>query len=129
MKHRIRLTEMDINRIVRKSVNRVLTEVYDQWADSDFAGDGDPYGLVDDDYNENDYTLDGYYGSFNNIYVKIEDDGKPSARIIVGDNNSGEEKTFIGDKAQTMLDKIRKDTDVYGNVNTSIYRNLYKYVL
>lgn len=45
----IRLTEGDLHRIVKESVNRILKEGYNQFSDSDFGGDGDPYGFFDDE--------------------------------------------------------------------------------
>lgn len=48
MKKIIRLTESDLRRIVSNSVRRVLKEGYNQFSDGDFASDGNPYELEDD---------------------------------------------------------------------------------
>ena len=48
MKKIIRLTESDLRRIVSNSVRRVLKEGYNQFSDGDFASEGNPYELEDD---------------------------------------------------------------------------------
>lgn len=129
MKRRIRLTESSLHRIVKESVNKILIEGYNQFSDSDFGSDGDPYGFFDDE-EELEKNLNGYYGSFNHIWVKIKNDGKPNAYIMVGSNIDNQKQAFEGEEAQRILDKIRYDADnTYGTVRTAIYRNLYKYVL
>ena len=127
MKRLVRLTEGDLHKIVKESVNRLMTEIYNQFGDGDYASEGDPYGLVDDEEPED--NLNGYYGSFNHIWVEIKNDGKPNAYIMVGSNIDKKTQAFNGEEAQRILDKIRYDAEDYNSIHTAIYRNLYKYVL
>ena len=123
----IRLTEQDLHRIVKESVNRILKEGYSQFSDSDFGGDGDPYGLFGDEELED--NLNGYY-TFNNIWVKIMNDDRTNAYIMVASNIDNQKQAFEGEEAQRILDKIRYDAEnTYGTVKSAIYNNLYRYVL
>ena len=126
MKQRIRLSEGKLHRIIKESVRRILREGFNQFDDSDFASTGDPYGLRDDNDESN---LNGFYGSFNNINVEIENDGQPNARIVISSKLGDNEVELNGEEALDVLDKVRDDADYYGNINTAIYRNMYKFVL
>ena len=126
--HNGNVAESYLHNVVKESVNRILKEGYNQFSDSDFGSDGDPYGFFDDE--ELDYSLNGFYSSFNHIWVDIKNDGKPNAHIMVGSNMDNQTKEFEGEEAQRMLDKIRRDADSYeGNIHIAMYNNLYKYVL
>jgi len=132
-KQKIRINENQLRRIVTESVKRVLNEIgYNQFSDDDFGGSGDPYGLVDSDIEESNDSLDGYYDTFNNISVRIVHDGKPNVAVAVsakGNGNGNGRVVFRGVEAQEILNKIKSGAEEYGNINISMYRNLYKYVL
>ena len=123
----IKLTEQDIHRMVESSVKKILKETYNQYADSDFGSTGDPYGFFDDEEEEED-NLDGHYGSFNNIWVDIKNDGKPNAYIMVASKTKKRKQAFEGESAQTILNKIKAENQGSGALLAAIYRNLYKYV-
>lgn len=123
-----RQNESKLNRIIKESVRRILREGFNQFDDSDFASTGDPYGLRDDN-DMDESNLNGFYGSFNNINVKIENDGKPNARIVISSKRGDNEVELNGEEALDILDKVRDDADYYGNINTAIYRNMYKFVI
>ena len=131
MKQRVKLTESDLHRIITESVKRVLNEHYNQFDDSDFASTGNPYDLENDGENRN--SLDGYYGSFNNIDVWIWNDGKEDACVKVEGFYNGNKKIFNGQEANEILDRIRKTSYEFGKqtgaLNAAIYRVLYPYVL
>ena len=42
---------------------------YSKQKDDDFSSSGDPYGFGNDDFD--DYSLDGYYCTYNNIGILI----------------------------------------------------------
>ena len=127
------INESIIREMVSETLKRVLSEMgYNQFSDDDFRGSGDPYGLVDSDMDETSDSLDGYYDTFNNISVRIINDGKPDVSIEVSTKrpNDGDKKvSFSGEKAQMLIDKIKDEAEEHGNINISMYRNLYKYVL
>lgn len=127
------INESVIKEMVSETLKRVLSEMgYNQFSDDDFGGSGDPYGLVDSDMEETNDSLDGYYDTFNNISVRIVNDGKPDVSIEVSTKRPdyGDKKvSFNGKKAQMLIDKIKDESEEHGNINISIYRNLYKYVL
>ena len=127
------VNESQLRRIISESVKRVLNEIgYNQFSDDDFGGTGDPYGMVDSDMEETSDSLDGYYDTFNNISVKIMNDGKPDVSIEVSTKRpeDGNKKvSFNGEKAQMLIDKIKDESEEHGNINISMYSNLYKYVL
>jgi len=127
------INESIIREMVSETLKRVLSEMgYNQFSDDDFGGTGDPYGLVDYDMEETNDSLDGYYDTFNNISVRIVNDGKPDVSIEVSTKRSydGNKKvSFNGKKAQMLIDKIKDESEENGNINISMYRNLYKYVL
>ena len=50
-------------------------------SDEDFAGCGNPLGIVNDDECEND--LNGNYGSYNNIWVQVEGDAGEAHTINI----------------------------------------------
>lgn len=126
MRRRVRLTESDLHRIVRNSVKRVLREGFNQFSDEDYASTGNPYGF-DDEELEN--SLDGFYGSFNNIYVKISGDNTNNPTIKVESRDGKQSVNFSGEEAQEILDKIKSDVSYYGDTQQAIYQNLYNYVL
>ena len=74
-------------------------------------------------------NLDGYYCTFGNIWVKIKGDGTLKPQITVGSKRDDSVEELYGEEAQEILDKIKEDTDYYGDTNTAIYRNLYQIVL
>lgn len=127
------VNESQLRRIISESVKKVLNEIgYNQFSDDDFGGSGDPYGMVDSDMEETNDSLDGYYDTFNNISVRIMNDGKPDVSIEVSTkrpNNGDKKVSFNGEKAQMLIDKIKDESEEHGNINISMYRNLYKYVL
>ena len=127
------INESVIREMVSETLKRILSEMgYNQFSDDDFGGSGDPYGLVDSDMEETNNSLDGYYDTFNNISVRIMNDGKPDVSIEVSTkrpDNGDKKVSFSGEKAQMLIDKIKDESEEHGNINISMYRNLYKYVL
>ena len=127
------INESVIREMVSETLKRVLSEMgYNQFSDDDFGGSGDPYGLVDSGMEETNDSLDGYYDTFNNISVRIMNDGKPDVSIEVSSKRpeDGNKKvSFNGEKAQMLIDKIKDESEEHGNINISMYSNLYKYVL
>lgn len=127
------INEHIIREMVSETLKRVLSEMgYNQFSDEDFGGTGDPYGLVDSDMEETNDSLDGYYDTFNNISVRIVNDGKPNVAVAVsakGNRNGNRRVILRGAEAQEILDKIKSMAEGYGSINISMYRNLYKYVL
>ena len=126
MKKRIFLTESDLHQIVNESVATLLREYgYNQFSDQDFASDGNPYGLEGEEENS---SLDGDYFSFNNVWIKIRQDGTPNPVIIVGSKHNRSEKKIQGHEAQRLLDIIRQEaqTKYKGSIHTAMYANLYK---
>ena len=123
MKQTIKLKESELRQMIAESVRRIIRE----WdGDGDYASTGDPFGLVDDNMEEP--SLDGYYHTFGNIWVEIKGDGSLKPQITVGSKRDNNVKEFYGEEAQKILDKIKNDTEYYGETNTAIYRNLYQYV-
>ena len=100
---------------------------YNQFIDSCFASTGDPYGLVDEKLEP--VSLNAFYGTFNHIWVKIDGDKTSNPVIVVTAIHSGKEKRFDGADAQSLLDRIYKDIEVFGETHAAIYRNTYHYVL
>ena len=49
MKKILRLTESELNNIIKESVKRILREDFNQFSDDDFASDGNPYEVGNDD--------------------------------------------------------------------------------
>ena len=127
MKQTIRLTESSLHKIIQESVKRVLKEGFNQFSDSDFASEGNPYGL--DNELEEESNLDGWYGSFNNIDVWISGDGTDNPRVKVEGFYNGNIKRFEGEEAKKILDVIKEKIKEYGNTNTALYQVLYKFVL
>ena len=128
MKKIVKLTESELRNMITESVRKMLStlkEDYNQFSDSDFASEGNPYGFSHEDEDTN---LDGIYGTFNSITVTIKNDNKPNAKIVVASKKGDNEQIFDGDKAQQLLNKIKEDADDYGSIQHSIYRNLYKYI-
>lgn len=127
------VNESQLRRIIAESVKGVLNEIgYNQFSDDDFGGTGDPYGFGEEGLKEDGYSLDGFYDTFNNISVRIMNDGKPDVSIEVSTKrpDDGDKKvSFSGKKAQMLIDKIKDESEEHGNINISMYRNLYKYVL
>lgn len=127
------INESVIREMVSETLKRVLSEMgYNQFSDDDFGGTGDPYGMVDSHMEETSNSLDGYYDTFNNISVRIMNDGKPDVSIEVSTkrpDNGDKKVSFSGEKAQMLIDKIKDESEEHGNINISMYRNLYKYVL
>jgi hypothetical protein len=100
----IRLTESDIHRIVKESVNRILIETnggYNQFSDADFASDGDPYGFFDDeDADENELlNLSGLY-ILNGRKSLVTDNGSNSYISYGG-------KRIEGLKAVDVLERVK----------------------
>lgn len=135
MRRKVRLTEGDLHRIIKESVRKALTEAdwntyggkqpYNQYSDDDFSSSGDPYGFGNDDFN--DYSLDGYYGTYNNIGILIENDGKPNVQITIEVKKNKKTIKIRGDEAQLVIYMARKDAEYYGSINTSLYRHLLAY--
>ena len=135
MRRKVRLTEGDLHRIIKESVRNVLTESdwntyggkqpYNTYSDDDFSSSGDQYGFGNDDLD--DYSLDGYYGTYNNIGILIENDGKPNVQITIEVKKNKKTIKIRGDEAQLVIDMARKDAEYYGNINTSLYRHLLPY--
>ena len=124
MKQTIKLRESELRQMIAESVRRIIKE----WdGEGDYASTGDPYGLADDEMDES--NLDGYYCTFGNIWVKIKGDGTLKPQITVGSKRDDSVEELYGEEAQEILDKIKEDTDYYGDTNTAIYRNLYQIVL
>ena len=124
MKQTIKLRESELRQMIAESVRRIIRE----WdGDDDYASTGDPYGLVNDEMDEP--NLDGYYHTFGNIWVEIKGDGTLKPQITVGSKRDDSVEELYGEEAQEILDKIKKDTEYYGETNTAIYRNLCNYVL
>ncbi len=127
------INESIIREMVSETLKRVLSEMgYNQFSDDDFGGTGDPYGFGEEGFEEDGYALDGFYDTFNNISVRIMNDGKPDVSIEVSAKrpyNGDKKVSFNGEKAQMLIDKIKDESEEYGNINISMYRNLYKYVL
>jgi hypothetical protein len=100
----IRLTESDLHRIVKESVNRILIETnggYNQFSDADFASDGDPYGFFDDeDADENELlNLSGLY-ILNGRKSLVTDNGSNSYISYGG-------KRIEGLKAVDVLERVK----------------------
>jgi len=100
----IRLTESDLHRIVKESVNRILIETnggYNQFSDADFASDGDPYGFFDDeDADENELlNLSGLY-MLNGRKSLVTDNGSNSYISYGG-------KRIEGLKAVDVLERVK----------------------
>jgi hypothetical protein len=100
----IRLTESDLHRIVKESVNRILIETsggYNQFSDMDFASDGDPYGFFDDeDADENELlNLSGLY-KLNGRNSLVTDNGSNSYISYGG-------KRIEGLKAVDVLERVK----------------------
>lgn len=127
------INESVIREVVSETLKMVLNEIwYNQFSDDDFGGTGDPYGMVDSEMEETNDSLDGYYDTFNNISVRIMNDGKPDVSIEISTKRPGngdKKVSFNGEKAQMLIDKIKDESEEHGNINISMYRNLYKYVL
>ena len=127
MKRITRLSESDLHRLIKKSVKRILKENFNQFSDSDYASTGNPYDF--EDGGEQETSLDGSYGTFNNIYVEIDGDNTNNPRINVQTKDGKQSVDFGGEEAQEILDRIKSDISYYGETNTAIFRNLYDYVL
>ena len=105
----VRLTESDLRRIVRESVNKILKEGgYNQFSDGDFAGEGDPYGLNDEDADEDELlNLTGAY-RLNGKNVLVRDKGNVT-NIVIRAPYSDNKPTYIeGEKAITILDNVKR---------------------
>ena len=100
----IRLTESDLHKIVKESVNMILKETnggYNQFSDADFASDGDPYGFFDDeDADESELlNLSGLY-KLNGRNSLVTDNGSNSYISYGG-------KRIEGLKAVDILERVK----------------------
>ena len=125
-KKTIKLNESQLHNLIKESVKKVLKENFDQFSDSDFASE-DPYTSFGE-RTDDETSLDGIYGSYNNIEVKIEGDNTDNPVIIVKEKYGRNQKTIQGQEAQEILAKIKQDAEEY-DTNAAIYMNLHNYVI
>ena len=100
MKKIVRLTESDLHRIVKESVNKILSEEYytpplkDRISFANYANVDDYNGEIDDkvDFNSMAGTLNKVYSRLIDIKEVLPDG---SWFKTVGDYNNGSEKYFI----------------------------------
>ena len=73
MKHRVRLTESDLHRIVKESVKRVLKENSRDIDDDNYFGGGLPDRYFDDDAPDDDRISQKQIGQLDNFAQAIAD--------------------------------------------------------
>ena len=105
------------------SNNDTLREGYNQFSDDDFAGEGNPYELVDDSPEK--HGIDGDY-FFNLCDVEIKGSDTPTPTIRVTDKKTN--KTVVLNNQQ-VIDDIEKGKDLYDDLRIAVYRAIYKWVI
>lgn len=111
MKKVIKLTENDLHRIIINALN----EAYNEFGDGDFASDGDPYGLAQDEEPE------GKAYWFNNFSVETTPNGAISVIDVHphGENWTDEIPVQVDD-SKVILAETEKLQQRYGDFRTSL---------